>query len=82
MEEKTDRYFYFKSNLKLARMKMNISATDLSEKADLKQKKRIADIEEGRGKPSLGEMMSICKELDVSIDDMLYKRAKLELSFD
>lgn len=72
----------FRSNLKNARKVLDISAKELSEKANLKQVKRIADIEEGRGSPSIDEIHDICQVLKVSVDDMLYRNSKVILIFD
>lgn len=58
-------------NLRTIRACKGLSAKRLSELCKLKQIKRISDIEEGRGKPSIEEIISICKILEVKIDDMI-----------
>lgn len=61
----------FRQNLKIVRASKGLTAKELSKKCDLRQMKRVADIEEGRGKPTLVEVVSICTELNVTIDNML-----------
>lgn len=68
----------FRTNLQRVRAFYGWSSKELSEKAKLRQLKRISDIEEGRGNPTLDEIHSICFTLDLSIDDMLYKHPKLK----
>ena len=71
----------FRKNLMKVRISKGISGKELSERANLRQKKRVNDIEEGRGKPSLEEVCSLCKELNVNIDSMLYKVAEVSIEF-
>jgi len=52
----------------------SITANELSKKCKLRQIKRISDLEEGRGKPTLDEVVSICNELGFKMDDMLHKK--------
>jgi transcriptional regulator with XRE-family HTH domain len=61
----------YRSNLKKIRLARGLTAKELSEKAGLKQLKRVSDIEDGRGDPKLREIMSIAKVLDVSFEAML-----------
>jgi len=77
---KTD-FLIFRKNIVKVRAVRGWSARELSEKAKLKQQKRILDIEEGRGTPSLEEVCSICKTLGYSIDEMLYKEATITVNF-
>lgn len=72
----------FKDNLKKIRSAKGFSASELSDKCNLRQKKRVSDIEEGRGKPSLEEVVKICDILDVKIDDMLNKKIYVTYYFD
>lgn len=71
----------FIRNLKIVRSARIMTAAELSERSDLRQLKRISDIEDGRGAPTLEEVKSICKVLDCSIDDMLYKHALPVIKF-
>jgi transcriptional regulator with XRE-family HTH domain len=77
---KTD-FLIFRRNITKIRAARAMSARELSELAKLKQQKRILDIEEGRGMPSLEEVCSICKTLGYSIDEMLYKEATVTVNF-
>lgn len=63
----------FRRNLAVVRKSKEFSSKELSRLAELKQFKRINDIEEGRGMPSIDEIYSICKVLNVSMDDMIEK---------
>ncbi len=74
-------YSIFRKNVFKIRLSQGLSGRELSERANLKQKKRINDIEEERGTPSLGEVYSICKTLGYSIDDMLNKKAEIIITF-
>lgn len=60
---------------------MELSAKDLSIKAGLRQQKRISDIEDGRGKPTLEEVYSICAVLDKPIDGMLKSDIAITVTF-
>lgn len=71
----------FRKNLKKARYLMELSGKDLSQLAGLKQHKRIADIEEGRGKPTLEEVYSICSVLKQPIDKMMNCEAKIVIEY-
>jgi transcriptional regulator with XRE-family HTH domain len=74
-------YLLFRKNLAKVRAVRGMSARELSEQAELKQKKRIHDIEEGRGTPTLDEVCIICKILEQPIDKMLYEEAQATVSF-
>lgn len=71
----------FRDNLRQLRVVKGITAFDLSAKAGLRQKKRINDIEEGRGSPDIDEVAAICQSLEASIDDMLFKKIKVHITF-
>jgi len=71
----------FRINLKLAREIKDMTAKELSIAAGLKQQKRIADIEEGRGKPTLEEVDTICHNLGQPMDYMLNNTAEKTLNW-
>lgn len=71
----------FRSNLKKARYLNEMTSKELSEKAGLRQLKRVADIEEGRGKPTIEEVYSICEVLKQPIDSMLNREGKIVIEF-
>lgn len=73
----------FRKNLMLVRTARGMGIKELAEKAGLKAKKRIYDLEdEGRrGIPSLDEIFSICQVLNVAMDDMFRKEVVLSFNF-
>lgn len=71
----------FRKNLNIVRNARQISAKTLAEDCGMKQLKRISDIEEGRGSPTLEEVCMICTKLNVSIDHMLSMNAKINITF-
>lgn len=73
-------YNIFRNNLKKVRSVMDLSAKDLSIKAGLRQQKRVSDIEDGRGKPTLEEVFVICEILGQPIDGMLKSEMKIVYS--
>lgn len=75
-------YNIFRNNLKKARYLMELSGKELSIKAGLRQQKRIADIEEGRGKPTLEEVFAICEVVGQPIDGMLKKDIAITIGFE
>jgi len=75
-------YTKFIKNLKIIRTCEGMTAKELSKKCKLRQLKRIADIEDGRGKPSLDEVIAICKELNMKIDPMLNETVSINYHWD
>ncbi len=71
----------YRSNLRKVRMARGLTAKELSEKAGLKQMKRISDIEEGRGDPHLREVMSIATVLGVSFESMITQDVEILIRF-
>ena len=71
----------FRRNLATVRTCKGLTAEQLSVQAKLRIKKRCADLENDRGLPDLAEILAICKVLDVSMDDMLLKRAVATINF-
>lgn len=71
----------FIANLKIARFMKGMSAREVSKAAGLRQLKRVSDIEDGRGMPSLYEVIAICKVLDQSMDDMITKTGSIHITF-
>jgi transcriptional regulator with XRE-family HTH domain len=68
-----------RNNLKTMRKLHDLTAKDLSVKAVLRQHKRISDIEDGRGAPSLDEIYSISLALEINICDLLFKELKMRV---
>ena len=71
----------FRHNLKNARSVKGLSAKELSKEAGLRQLKRISDIEDGRGSPSIDEVHSICVVLGQPIDEMLHLKSEVALKW-
>jgi len=68
---------YFRRNLKILRNVHDISSKDLSQKIGLRQLKRISDLEDGKGSPSLDEVHLISRHFGVPLDKLLYKDLKV-----
>ena len=64
-------------NIAVIRKAKGVSALDLSRDCGLKSQKRVNDIEEGRGRLSIDELIKIADYLGVSIDGILKKTAKI-----
>lgn len=60
---------------------VDITSKDLSDALGMKQQKRVSDIEEGRGLPTLEEINAAAVYFKVSIDDILKRRAHLKVEF-
>lgn len=72
----------FRKNLQKVRRSKALTAKELSKLCESKQLKRIADIEDGRGKPTLDEVYIICEILKVSMDCMINKNVEVNFTFD
>jgi DNA-binding XRE family transcriptional regulator len=72
----------FRENLKTVRIARGFSGADLGDCANLSPKtKRVHDIEEGRGAPTLAEVIALCETLEVPIDAMLKHNAEATIIF-
>jgi len=69
----------FRKNLKILRRAYDLSAKELSEKSGMKQIKRISDLEDGRGSPSIEEIYSICHVLGISIDKIMFHELRITI---
>lgn len=67
----------FRHNLKTLRISRGITAKELSEQAEMKQAKRISDIEEGRGKPTFDEVYTISLIFAMSLDKLLFQELRI-----
>lgn len=72
----------FRENLIQLRKMSGKTAKELSVELGMRQMKRISDIEEGRGKPTLDEITATCDYFKVPIDDMLRRRILLKFGFE
>jgi len=75
-------YTNFINNLRIIRMCEGLTAKELSKRCGLRQMKRIADIEDGRGKPDINEVVNICKELNIKIDAMINDKVKIKYEWE
>jgi DNA-binding XRE family transcriptional regulator len=71
----------FRKNLRLIRNSRGYSAEILGMMAQLKGKKRILDIEEGRVPCHLKELSNICQVLRVSMDQILTMEAVAKIEW-
>lgn len=71
----------FRENLRIIRKMTDKTSKQLSEDLNMKQMKRVADIEEGRGRPTLEEINAICNYFGYSIDDMMKRKATINIHF-
>ena len=76
-----DDFEKFRKNLRMARYIKEMTSKELSVAAGLKQQKRVSDIEDGRGKPTLEEVIALCNILSQPIDFMLNNTAKMKLDW-
>ncbi len=77
-KERLKEYENFRINLRLLRNKWGLSAEALGKKLDLPKYHRIVDLEYGRAtEPKLDEVKKIAKFFNVTIDDLLYKKAAI-----
>lgn len=74
------KYKIFAKNIAKIRNAQGLSARELSEKAKLRQLKRVSDIEDGRARPTLEETISICRTLGYPVDAMLFKECTVRIS--
>lgn len=71
----------FRQNLRTIRDARGKTSKELSIDLKLRQQKRISDIEEGRGKPTLEEINTICNYFGYPIDDMIKRKAIVTIGF-
>ena len=72
----------FRNNLKLLRLCKNLTGKELSQALGWEKLYRVADLEDGaRGNPKMKEMFEVADFFQVSIDDLLRKKGKLEIVF-
>lgn len=73
-------YDNFRRNLRIFRAQQDLSGVELSEKLGLKSGSRCLDLEYGRSSiPSFQEIDTISKWFNVTIDDLLNKKADIKL---
>lgn len=71
-------YERFRTNLRILCGSVELSMVELSEKMKLRSGKRITDLQYGhRGNPTMEELHIITKYFGITIDEILYKEAKI-----
>lgn len=71
-------YEKFRTNLRILCGSVDKSMISLSEEMGLRSGKRITDLQYGhRGNPTMEELHIITKYFGITIDDILYKTAKI-----
>jgi transcriptional regulator with XRE-family HTH domain len=81
MENNIDLFINFRRNLELLRIEKGLSTEQLSNELGM-TKKRIVDIEygkKGRGVPKAKELFNIAKFFNVTVEDLVHKKAKIIL---
>jgi transcriptional regulator with XRE-family HTH domain len=77
-EKRMKEYENFRSNLKMLRHSTDLSAENLAKQLGFLKQYRISDLEYGRAKvPTIDEIKIISVFFNVTIDQLLYKRAKI-----
>jgi len=78
-KENLEKFETFRINLALLKSLSGKSAETLSKELGFEKGYRFFNLEYGRtGAPKLEEVMAIAKYFNITIDDLLYKRAKVE----
>lgn len=72
----------FRHNLKQARLVSGFGQKELAKEAKLRNLKRVGDIEDGSGDPTIDEMYSLSLALDQPFDKMLTMKATVVVKWD
>jgi DNA-binding XRE family transcriptional regulator len=68
-------YEKFRTNLRILRGQTKISAVNLAKKIGIESGSRISALEYGRGNPTMEETILIAKYFNVTMDDLINKKA-------
>jgi len=79
-ENREKLYDKFYNNLRLLLATETISMVDLARNLGLKSGTRIASLSYGRGKPEMEEIIVLARHYSITIDELLYKDAKISFS--
>ena len=74
-------YQNIRQNIRILRELKGVSSKEMAAACTLRQQKRIADIEEGRGVPNLEEMVLISRYLGITVDNLINRKAVVSYSF-
>lgn len=72
----------FRHNLKQARLISGYGQRELSKEAKLRNLKRVGDLEDGSGDPTIDEMYALSIVLNQPFDKMLTKKAKVTIEWE
>lgn len=75
--ERFNEFKLFRQNLIILRAYHNLSAEKLCEQLGFTRPKRVSDYEIGRLHPSFDELRKIAKYFDLTLDQLLYQKAKV-----
>jgi len=81
-KDKYEEYTLFRGNLMVLRTSQKLSPEYLGVFLELKSKKRIYDLECGRCPPTFDEIKKIAKFFKVTIDNLLYEKAAITITFE
>lgn len=80
-DKRLKEFALFRHNLRLLRATTGLSAEELGKKLGVSKYHRVIDLEYGRAtEPKLGEVKTIADYFKISIDDLLYKKAKISFN--
>lgn len=71
------RFENMRANIRLLHAKTGLSATAIGKEVGFAKHYRFQDLEDGRGTPKLDEIEAIAKYFEISLDDLLYKKARI-----
>ncbi len=78
-KEEYAKYSLFRKNLRRVRAVKGMTAKDFSELCKLRNPHRVSMLEEGRGCPSLEEVVQISEATGYSTDQLLFRKAIVTL---
>lgn len=73
--DRYNEFAIFRSNLIMLKAFKNVSCEELAKEITAARPKRVWDWENGRCHPSFDEIRKIAKYFDVTLDQLLYKKA-------
>lgn len=75
--ESWKKFENLRTNIRLLRAKTGLSAEACGKEAGFDRLHRIVDLEYGRGIPKLEEVELLAKYFNITIDELMYKKAKI-----
>ena len=72
----------FKNNLKVLRICKSLTGKELANALGWEKSYRVADLEDGtRASPKMKEIFEVADFFNISVDDLLRKKGKIEIIF-